>query len=205
VLGQTIEQCKLLRYLGVFSHREGQFSSALDYYHQALEIMNANREKVNIDTKWALYEAEIPNLMGCAYMDLQDFKASYRELKLSIEKYKVLVQTYPQEREYYRYYKADPLLNLGQWHYLQGDYNEARKYYQECLQLCQEISRPDTMSGVLLRLAELAEVEGNEEEALKLASEAEEVAGTEVTSVREKAARFRDKLLKKKQHIASHI
>lgn len=53
------------------------------------------------------------------------------------------------------------------------------------------------MATVLLSLAELAEVEGNKEEAIKLATESELVAGTEITSVRERAAIFKEKLLSK--------
>jgi hypothetical protein len=44
-------------------------------------------------------------------------------------------------------------------------------------------------------LTEVAEAEGKEEEALKLASEAEDVAGTEIRSLRDRAARFRERLL----------
>ena len=54
------------------------------------------------------------------------------------------------------------------------------------------------MSSVLLNLAELAEAKGNLKKAIELAAEAEQVAGTEVTSVRDRAARFREQLLSKK-------
>jgi tetratricopeptide (TPR) repeat protein len=137
-------------------------------------------------------------LLGCVYLDLQEFYESYHELHLSLENYHALLENYPNLKTRYRYYQADPLLNLGRWHFLQGDYEQARQYYQECIQLSTEINRTDTMADVLLRLAEIAETEGNEEEAVNLASEAERVAGTEITSIRDRAARFKEKVLAKK-------
>ncbi|MCL1464616.1 tetratricopeptide repeat protein [Argonema galeatum] len=181
-------KCRLMRYLGVLSHRQQQLNSALEHYRRALEVVSANCTSSSANDNWAFHEAELPNVLGELYLELQDFSASYPELKQSLERYTSLINRY-------RYYQADPLLNLGRWHFLQGEYDRARQYYQDCLQLSQEISRPDTIAGVLLRLAELAEVEGKTEEALQLASEAERVAGTEIPSVREEAARFREKLL----------
>jgi tetratricopeptide (TPR) repeat protein len=185
------KQCRLLRYLGVLSHRQRKPDLALKYYRLALDIVTANCQKERPNETWAFNDAELPNVMGEVYLDLQDFTGSYRELNLSLEKYRSLIHRY-------RYYQADPLLNLGRWHFLQGDFEKAEQYYQECLQLCQEISRPDTMASVLLNLAELAEAEGNQEKAIELAAEAEQVAGTEVTSIRDRAARFREQLLTKK-------
>lgn len=185
------QQCRLLRYLGVLSHRQSKLDLALKYYRLALDIARANCTIASANDNWAFHEAELPNVLGEFYLDMQDFPASYRELNLSLERYRSLINKY-------RYYQADPLLNLGRWHFLQGDGEKAKQYYQECLQLCKEISRPDTMASVLLNLAELAEAEGNQEEAIELAAEAEQVAGTEVTSVRDRAARFMEQLLTKK-------
>jgi tetratricopeptide (TPR) repeat protein len=185
------KQCRLLRYLGVLSHRQRKIDSALKYYRLALDIVTANCLGELANETWAFNEAELPNVLGEVYLDLQDFPASYRELNLSLEKYSSLINRY-------RYYQADPLLNLGRWHFLQGDFEKAEEYYQECLHLCQEINRPDTKASVLLNLAELAEVEGKLEKAIELAAEAEQVAGIEVTSVRDRAARFREQLLTKK-------
>ena len=185
------KQCRLLRYLGVLSYHQRKPDLALKYYRLALEIVTANCQKERPNETWAFNEAELPNVMGEFYLDLQDFPASYRELNLSLEKYRSLIHRY-------RYYQADPLLNLGRWHFLQGDFEKAEQYYQECVQLCQEISRPDTMAKALVNLAELAEARGKLEKAIELAAEAEQVAGIEVTSVRDRAARFREQLLSKK-------
>jgi hypothetical protein len=47
----------------------------------------------------------------------------------------------------------------------------------------------------------LAGAEGNEEEAIKLASGAEHIAGTEATSVRDRAVLFKERSLAKKAEI----
>jgi tetratricopeptide (TPR) repeat protein len=185
----------MLRYLGVLSFKQRHFNLALGYYRQALDIVTAQPATVFTDHKWAFQKPELHNLFGETYLKLQDFSKSYRELHLSLEKYHVLVKQHQQ----YRYYLTDPLLNLGRWHFLQGDYEQAGQYYQDCLQLSKDISRPDTEAMALLRLAEVAEAEGKEEEALKLASEAEDIAGTEIRAVRDRASRFRERLLGKKR------
>jgi tetratricopeptide (TPR) repeat protein len=188
-------ECKMWRYFGVLSHRRGRFRLALEYYGKAWDIVTAKLTEISTDDKWAFQEAELHNIFGETYLELKDFLKSYKELQLSIDKYHVLVEKHLK----YRYYLTDPLLNLGRCHFLQGDYKQAGQYYQDCLQLSKDISRPDTEAWALLRLAEVAEAEGKQEAALKLASEAERVAGTEIISVRDRAARFRERLLGNKK------
>jgi tetratricopeptide (TPR) repeat protein len=181
----------LLRYFGVLSHRQENFNSAIAYYRQALEIVILQRKQTPTDEGWAFQEAEIHNIFGETYLELKDFSTSCRELALSLSQYRTLSEQNPK----YRYFLADPLLNMGQWHFQQGDLEQAKPYYQDCLQL----SRRDTTARALLHLAELAEVWGNVEDAIALASEAERVAGTEATSVRDRAARFKAQLLSQNQ------
>ena len=197
LLKEFLNECKLLRYLGNLANRQKQYEIALEHYNHAGEILKAKRSQIPIDDLLALSEAELPNVIGCVYLELRDFSASYQQFHLSLKTYQILLENYPNMRIRSRYYQAAPLMNLGKWHFLQGDYEQARRYYQDCLLLSREISRNDTMATVLLSLAELAEVEGNKEEAIKLASESELVAGTEITSVREQAAIFKEKLLSK--------
>ncbi|MEG4571757.1 tetratricopeptide repeat protein [Microcoleus sp. N3A4] len=197
LLKEFLKECKLLRYLGNLANRQKQYELSLEHYYQAWEILKTKRSQIPIDDQLALHEAELPNVIGCVYLELRDFSASYQQFNLSLKNYQILLEDYPNVRIRYRYYQADPLMNLGQWHFLQGDYDQARRYYQDCLLLSREISRNDTIANVLLSLAELAEVEGNKEEAIKLATESELVAGTEITSVRERAAIFKEKLLSK--------
>jgi tetratricopeptide (TPR) repeat protein len=197
LLKEFSKECKLLRYLGNLANRQKQYEIALEHYHTAWEILKTKRSQIPIDDQLALHESELPNVIGCVYLELRDFSASYQQFNLSLKNYQILLEDYPNMRIRYRYYQADPLMNLGKWYFLQGDYEQARRYYQDCLLLSKEISRNDTMASTLLSLAELAEVEGNKEEALQLASESERVAGTEITSVRERAAIFKEKLLSK--------
>ncbi|MEC4982717.1 MAG: tetratricopeptide repeat protein, partial [Oscillatoria sp. PMC 1076.18] len=195
VLDDARNQCRMFRYLGVLAHRQGELNLALNYYSKAWQIVKDNQDKLLIDDKWAFQEAELPNIIGCVYLELAEFAASYNQLKLSLQNYQKLLENFPQLKGKYRYYLADPLLNMGRWYCSQANYKKAEDYYQECRQLSQEINRPDTMAEVLLRMAELAEVEGNLDEALRLAEEAVKVAGTEVKLVRDRAASFTERLL----------
>jgi len=189
LIGDADGQCQSLRYLGVLCHRQRRFGSALKYYRQAIKLLATKGKKAptHEQIKWAGHEAELHNIMGNLYFKLWDFCTSYRELHLSLNQYRVL-------GEQFRYYQPGPLLNLGRWHFFQGDYNRARDYYKECQQLSKELHRPDMEAGTLLRMAELAEAEGNKKEALRLAQESHQVSGTEISLVREHAAQFKKRV-----------
>jgi tetratricopeptide (TPR) repeat protein len=188
-------ECRSLRYLGVLSHRQKQIDLAVDYYYQALERVKVERMKAPHEERntWAMSEAELHNMLGIYYIQLEDFPASYRELTLSLKQYRSI------EDPYYRYYHTAPLINLGKWYFLQQDYENARRYYNECLELSKEIRRTDTSAGVLLRLAEVAAAEGKLDEALQLATESERTAGTEIALIREQAASFKEEILQQNQ------
>lgn len=187
---QSIEdadgQCQSLRYLGVLYHRKQRFGSALKYYRQAVKLLVTKGRVAppHEQIKWAGHEAELHNIMGNLYFKLWDFSTSYRELHLSLNQYRAW-------GEKFRYYQPGPLLNLGRWYFLQGDCDRARHYYNECLQLSKELHRPDMEAGVLLRLAQLAEAEGNQEEAIRLAQESEAISGRENSQLRDRAAQFK--------------
>lgn len=195
LLKERIQELRLLRYLGVLFHRQDNLSSALNYYQKSLQIVvDENAKNQGEESKiWLKSEAELRNVLGSCYLKLENFDTSYQELSLSLAKYRSL-------GDGERYFQAAPLLNLGNWHFAKQNYHQAQQYYQECLQLSREISRPDTEAGTLLRLAELAEAQENNQQALQFAIEAEKVAGTEVISVREKAARFKEEIIAKKIH-----
>ncbi len=188
----TLGQCQSLRDLGITYYRQGLLDSALKCYSQALNIVIIESPKVPIyeQNKWTIYEAELHNVMGNLYLVQENFTASYHELYLSLDKYCAM-------GEQYCYYQAAPLLNLGRLYFKQGDYDQARQYYQKCFLICKNINRTDMLAGVLLRLAELGEIEGKYEEAIQLAGESERVAGTEIISVRDRAALLKEKLLSK--------
>jgi len=69
LLQDALKQCRLLRYLGVLSHRQEPLNSALEYFRKAWYIVKENSIKVSVDDKWAFYEAELPNVIGCVYLD----------------------------------------------------------------------------------------------------------------------------------------
>ena len=190
LLKEPIQQSKLFRYLGVLFHRQDDFSSALNYYQKSLQIVVDENSKNQAQKSYILLqsEAELRNVLGSCYLSLKNFDASYQELSLSLAKYRSLG-----DRD--SYYQTAPLLNLGDWHFARQSYYCAQQYYQECLELSREISRPDMEAGALLKLAELAKAQANNQQALQFAIEAEKVAGTEIISVREKAACFKEQII----------
>lgn len=190
ILQDFLAESRLLRYLGTLALLQDQEKAALNYYHQALEVLQARRNQIPNDYKLAMSEAELHNVMGNIYLNQENLTLSYQELSLSLEKYRAI-------GEQCRYFQAAPLLNLGRLYLKQEDYNQARQYYEECRFLCQEIGRTDMLAGVLLRLAELYEIEGKYEEALQFADESERIAGTKIISVRDHAALFKENLLLK--------
>ncbi len=188
-------ECRLLRYLGTLTHRQGKLEDALSYYHQAAEIVKTKYTQAAVDypdRELAISEAELPNVLGCVYLDLGDFTTSYQQLHTSLENYQILIKN----DAYNRYYIADPLLNLGRWHFVQAKYKQTDYYYQECLALSQELKRNDKIAEVLLSLAELAEKEGNIELAIEHATKSEQVAGIEIPALRDRAALEKERLQK---------
>ncbi len=181
-------QCESLRYLGVLYHRQRRFGSALKSYRLALNIITAQENPVReLQVKQQAHLAEIHNLLGNLYLKLSDLTPSLNELLLALEKYRSLGDEYV-------YYQTAPLINLGRWYLLKGNYQEARKYYKECLQLSHKINRTDTKVGVLYRLAELAQAEGNEKKAIKLTEKALRVSGKEIGIQRDQVARLKEEL-----------
>jgi tetratricopeptide (TPR) repeat protein len=186
-MGYLDGQCESLRYFGVLYHRQRRFGSALKSYRKALNLID--RAKINTAgeplVKQQAQSAEIHNLLGNLYFKLCDFNASRDELTLSLKQYRSLGDEYV-------YYQPAPLLNLGRWYFLQGNYREARIYYKECLQISHKINRTDTKVGVLTRLAELANAEGDCRKAIKLTERAQRIAGKEIRIQRDKVARLQE-------------
>jgi len=186
-------ECESLRYLGVLYHRQRRFGSALSSYRKALNIL-ANQENIERadepQVKQLAHSAEIHNLLGNLYFKLGDFNASRDELTLSIKQYRSLGDEYV-------YYQPAPLLNLGRWYFLQGNYREARHYYKECLRISQKINRTDIKVGVLMRLAELANAKGERKKAIKLTERAQTISGKEISKQREKVSTLQEELKRK--------
>lgn len=193
LLNDVMCQCRLLRYLGELHHLWGHFKLSLKYYFTAWDIVNAQPLEVFNDDKWSFLKAQLPCHIGSVYLDLPQPKLeeSYFQLNLSLERFHALGHKW-------RYYQPSPLLLLGKWHFIKGNHNKSRQYYREGIQVSEEMRRPDTKADLLLHMAKLAESEGNDEEALQLLNESVAIAGTENPILRNRAARFRERLLSNK-------
>ena len=195
-LNDIYRQCKTLRYLGVLAYERKDLETAFSYYRNALEVTTNEQKKISRDDgeiwdMWKCSEAELHNLLGIYYLDKRELSTSYQELQSSIALFRSI------DDPFYEYYQADPLLNVGKWYFVQQDYPHAKQYYQESLDLSRKLHRTDTISRVLLLFAEVAEAEGDDRKAIKLATEAEKTAGTEIALTREAAAQFKERLLQK--------
>ncbi len=193
-LKDTQKQCRTLRYLGVLYSQKEKMEMALNYYGNALRIAIEERTKISREDRdrwnlWTCSEAELHNLLGIYYLNENEFASSCRELTLSIELLGSI------DDPYYDYYLTDPLINSGQWYFVQQDYENAKKYYQESIDLSTKINRTDTIARGLLALAKVAEGEGDKLQAIELATKAERTAGIEIPLTREEAACFKEKIL----------
>ncbi|MBP0008883.1 MULTISPECIES: tetratricopeptide repeat protein [unclassified Roseofilum] len=196
-LKDTQKQCRTLRYLGVLYSQKQQIEMALNYYGNALSIAIEERTKIYREDRdlwnlWTCSEAELHNLLGIYYLNENELASSCRELSLSIDLLGSI------DDPSYEYYLTDPLINSGQWYFVQQDHENAKKYYQESIYLSRKINRTDTIARGLLALAKVAEAEGDKIEAIELATQAERAAGIEIPLTREEAACFKEKILAQK-------
>ncbi|MBP0015671.1 MAG: tetratricopeptide repeat protein [Roseofilum sp. SBFL] len=196
-LKDTQKQCRTLRYLGVLYSQKQQIEMALNYYGNALSIAIEERTKIYREDRdlwnlWTCSEAELHNLLGIYYLNENELASSCRELSLSIDLLGSI------DDPSYEYYLTDPLINSGQWYFVQQDHENAKKYYQESIDLSRKINRTDTIARGLLALAKVAEAEGDKIEAIELATQAERAAGIEIPLTREEAACFKEKILAQK-------
>jgi tetratricopeptide (TPR) repeat protein len=183
-----VGQCRTLRYLGTLYHRQRRFGSALKSYRKALRLIDENNKAVVESRQIASEEAEIHNVLGNLYLKLNDFNNCKSELLYSLEQYKWLHQTFNQKiGDFYLYYQAAPLLNLGRLYFATGEFSVARKHYNNCILLCQLIHRPDMEAGASIRLAELEEIDGNKDEVSRLIERAKILTQVQAHNVHERA------------------
>ncbi|OUL26810.1 hypothetical protein BV378_12385 [Nostoc sp. RF31YmG] len=196
--GDALEECDSLRCLGTLYYRWRRFNSTGICYKASLEIINSNRnhddcQKVSEDERnkrhtWAFQEASLHNLLGSLYFKLNRLSESYQELSLSLKQYSDLGHLY-------RYYQTAPLLNLGQWHFIKQEFQEAKEKYERCYELSQEIGRVDTAATAVLRQAQLAWTLEDQSEALRLIDKSIELSGNEIIGVRERALKLKEMIL----------
>ena len=180
-----LRESQCLRYLGILRFRQGDFQEALGYFKQVQGIIEGLPASKFTEEKWSFYRAELLNLLGETHLKLEKFSSSLTYLKTSLQYYKELI-TMNFSRDY-RYFCADPLLNIGLWYFLNSELEEAQSYYQQCLQLCREIKRTDTQASVLIALAQVAQLQNKLPEAVEYAEEAIAVAGKEHPLIRDEA------------------
>jgi tetratricopeptide (TPR) repeat protein len=195
-----VGQCRTLRYLGTLYHRQRLFGSALNCYRKALKLSYENQSLVKEIRQIDSERAEIHNLMGNLYLKLNDFNRSKSELINSLKGYVLLHQMFNQELgDFYLYFQAAPILNLGRLHFQLGEFKLARKYYNECISLCQKIRRLDMEAGASIRLAELEEVEGNKPEAFRLTERAKKLTKKEAPTTHAHARQVSDTIQGKRK------
>jgi ATP/maltotriose-dependent transcriptional regulator MalT len=137
-------------------------------------------------------EAEIHNLLGNLYFKLWNLGTCRREFVASFRGFWRLQRSHVSPTpSSYRYFLPVPLLNLGRTAMLAGRYGKAGYYFDRCYRLCESIERQDLRAGVLFRMAELAQLQGQAERAAELAQQAEEVSGKETPPTRNRAVVFR--------------
>jgi len=199
MIGDRVGQGQSIRYMGVLHFRRHYFGLALKSYLEALKMAQDGLKLDPLNQRLLHQESEIHNVLGNFYFRLWNIKASHRELVAGLRGFRKLHKLYvaptptssstPNSYSYL-YFQSAPLLNLGRVAMLSGRYRQAQRYFDRC----KEIDRPDTKAGVLFRMAELAKLQGKNEEAEELAKEAEEIANKEVPPLRNRVQDFRSQM-----------
>ncbi|WP_293293208.1 tetratricopeptide repeat protein [Microcoleus sp. PH2017_13_LAR_U_A] len=208
-IGDRISQGQSIRYLGVLHFRRRYFGLALKCYQNALTIVQEELEilqeelklkpldrRLNELNQRVLHQqAELHNVLGNLYLKLWNVNTSRQEFIAGLQGFRNLQKLYISPTpSSYLYFQPAPLLNLGRVAMLSGRYRKAQHYFDRCDRLCERIDRPDTKAGVLLRMAELAKLQGKKKEAEELAKEAEKIVGDEVQPLRNRAQNFRTQM-----------
>ena len=202
-IGDRVGQGQSLRYMGVLHFRRHHFGLALKSYGEALKMAQDGLKLDPLNQRLLHQQSEIHNLLGNFYFRLWNIKASRRELVAGLRGFRILYKLYvaptpssnsTQNSYTYLYFQSAPLLTLGRVAKLSGRYRKAQHYFDRCYQLCKRVDRPDTKAGVLLRMAELAKLQGKKKEAEELAKEAEKIVGDEVPPLRNRAQNFRSQM-----------
>ena len=202
-IGDRVGQGQSLRYMGVLHFRRHHFGLALKSYREALKMAQDGLKLDPLNQRLLHQESELHNLLGNFYFKLWNLKTSRRELVAGLRGYRILYKLYvaptpssnsTQNSYTYLYFQPAPLLNLGRVAMLSGRYRKAQHYFDRCDRLCERIDRPDTKAGVLLRMAELAKLQGKKKEAEELAEEAKKIAVTHMRPLQQRAQNFKDQM-----------
>lgn len=202
-IGDRVGQGHSLRYMGVLQFRRHHFGLALKSYREALKIAQDGLKLDPLNQRLLHQESELHNLLGNFYFKLWNIKTSRRELVAGLRGYRILYKLYvaptpssnsTQNSYTYLYFQSAPLLTLGRVAMLSGRYRKAQHYFKRCASLCERIDRPDTKAGVLLRMAELANLQGKKTEAEELAKEAKEIAKENMRPLQQRTQNFQEQM-----------
>lgn len=202
-IGDRVGQGQSLRYMGVLQFRRHHFGLALKSYREALKIAQDGLKLDPLNQRLLHQESELHNLLGNFYFKLWNLKTSRRELVAGLRGYQILYKLYvaptpssnsTQNSYTYLYFQSAPLLNLGRVAMLSGRYGQAPNYFDRCNRLCERIDRPDTKAGVLLRMAELANLQGKKKEAEELAEKAKEIAKENMRPLQQRTQNFQEQM-----------
>lgn len=193
-----LSQGQSLRYMGVWYFRQRYFGLALKYYQKALEkTLESQCVNLTESEKQRLMhqQFEIHNLLGNLYFKLWNLNTSRREFIAGLRGFKKPQKLYVSPApSSYIYFQPVFLLNLGRVAMLKRQYHKAQSYFDRCHQLSINIDRSDLEAGVLLRMAELARIQGQNAKADELAKQAEKISETEAPPLRNQAMALRSQL-----------
>ncbi len=156
-LADSYQQVRVLNSLGNVYYHEGEYSQALDCYHEALSL-TAHHDILPMKIYLLSNIGHIHMLLG----ELELAKKCYEEVKdLVLSRY---------GDKYF-----DPM-DLGQVYYYQGNFAEARRYFEESLEKLKKVNNVNYMFITLFYLIFLECDEGNISKARQLLSELEQLA-----------------------------
>ncbi len=147
---EKIEQVisKSLMNIATAYSSKGDWKQALEYYYSSLEIEKKRGEISSI--------AE--NLMG-----IGDALFALKKREDACNYYKQFLEIYKQRDQN----RARVLLNLGLNSFSEGNWKEAMGYYEECLELFQDLKDPEGLSKALANLGIVARNLGEWEKAIQ--------------------------------------
>jgi len=199
-INDQISQGQSLCYMSVLHFRRRYFGLSLKCYRKALHIVEEGLKQSPSNQHLLRQRAELHNLLGNLYLKLWNIRACRRELVLALQGFRNLQKRFVSPTSTpYSYFQAGSLLNLGQTAMTMKAYSRAKNYFARCYRLSEELKRPDTKAGALLRLAELAQIQGHFKAANQLAKRAQDIAGQEIPPIRNQAITLRSQMRGERQ------
>ena len=148
------EELELLNSIGHVYFSQGQYSTALGYYNQALEIATANGYQSNI----AWITANIGNVLSVQGDYSSALDRHYSALEFTRD-----TGLRPNE--------IDVLINIGRTYHNQAEYSQALEILQQAFSLSAELGHKPEQADIFSDLSLISEDQGNHAQALKYAEQ----------------------------------